>query len=300
MNEIKHIDPKKLANHELLNRLPALAPDDSSVLKVAQSISDLGRIIDPLKITEQGLLVDGRRRRAAALKLKLPQVPCVIVPENEVPALIVAQLEARAHYTKGQRAYLLLPFIQEAFEYARQRRLAGTPTPNELVRNGSKRVEDWANSIGVTYRLLQQAQELRKLFEDHTPRTITDSDDITEEGVSFREFFEPRILREENPYGLGAALTGIKQILDIERKKGIGQAHGGGKPKEAEKQLRLFERTWSDLQNRYEYWSRFDHDQKQHALEAIDKALEAMPPDLLDTFQKRLVIQSRHRRAEMR
>ncbi|MHC1762902.1 MAG: ParB N-terminal domain-containing protein [Verrucomicrobiia bacterium] len=295
MNQIRLIDPKKITDHELLHHLPVLAPDDPSIQKVAQSISDLGRITDPLKITERGELVDGRRRRAAALRLKLKEVPVVYVPDNEVPALIVAQLEARAHYTKGQRAYLLLPFIQQAFEYARERRLAalrqGNTSGNELFRDGAKRVEDWATSIGVTPRLLQQAQELRKFFEDHTPRTLTDEDGRTEEGVSFQEFFEPRILREEKPYGLGAALAGIKAKLAMEAAAAKGRPHTGGKPKAVEQQLKLFGRLITDELNRWEYWQAWDEDTRAEHWQAVRERIAAVPKtqaDLMSQYHAKL------------
>jgi len=283
MQEIVYYSPKKLADHDLLKRLPPLAPDDADVINISVSIQDLGRITDPLKITQAGLVVDGRRRRAAALRLELKEVPCVIVSNAEAPMLVITRLADRAHYSKGQRAYLLVPFIEDAFAFARDRMLSGDKEGGaNSVRRVGKRVEDWAESIGVTSRLLQQAKELREYFQDSTPRTITDEEGKTEDGVSFREFFEPRILREEKPYGLGGALTGIKAILKQEKMRASGRPPEGGVPKAIQRQFDLFEKTFTDLTNRFSYWNKFDADLKRQGVTVIGRTFTKMPDDLLD------------------
>ncbi len=295
MQKSTYIDPKKLAEHELLKRLPPLAPDDPDVMKIAESISSLGRITDPLKITEDGRIVDGRRRRAAAMRLKMAEVPVVYVPDTEAPFLVVSSLEHRAHFTKSQRAYLVAPFLQEAFDYARERKIASlkqgdSPVAN-AVRMGIKRVDEWAEGMGLTVRLLQQAQELRKFFEDHTPRTITDTDDVTEEGVSFQEFFEPRILREEKPYGLGAALAGIKAKLAMEASTARGRPHTGGKPKAVEQQLKLFGRLITDELTRWEYWQAWDEETRAEHWQAVRERIADVPKtqaDLMSQYHAKL------------
>lgn len=289
--------PSELRVHPLVAATPQLADDDDRFLAIARSIQE-GGIRERLKITADNQIADGRHRWRSAKRLKLPEVECIVVSEDEVAQIALDTLVGRRHYNASQRAYAALPLLDAAFEAARLRRIKNLPDVanaddrNARVRFGDKRVEDleqFCAHAGISLRLIQLARQVSKFFEDETERTITGEDGHPNVDVTFREYFEPRILREEDPIGLGAVLTGIKQILDLEKKAKAGKAHSGGKPKAPERQLALFTTTFTkDLANRYEYWTKFDDDQKEAAITQILPAIEQMPEDLLASLEKRL------------
>lgn len=289
--QIQIVNPKDLHEHPLLKALPPLAKDDPDLLKISDSVQEIGRITDPIKITKDGRLVDGRKRRLAAIMQQV-DLPAIEVSDEDAATLIISSLEARTHYTKAQRAFLLVPFMEEAFAEARKRQLTGVK--GNLLHSVQKvrTPEDHAREMGVSYRVLMQAKELRDLFAKHPEkRTLTDRAGVSEKGVTFEEFFTPRLLMHEDPenaestrpYGLGAALTGIKTHLAQEKHP---HKKTGGKPKKIEKQLDLFKEAFSSLGKRYKYWAAWDPETKKEGSAAIIPAIERMPDDLLATLHK--------------
>lgn len=296
-------DPKTLRVHPLTKLQPELGDEDPTFLRICRSIQGDG-IQEPIKITSEGEIVDGRHRWRGAKRLKLPEVPCVVVPPDEVAGIVLSSLLARRHYTGAQLAYVLTPMIEPAFQEAHRRMLQGKTDPANAVRRVSKNLEDWASEIGVSVRYLQQAKELHEFFKDSKKRQLTDRDGNTENDITFKEFFEPRLLADQGegkPYGIGGILAGIKQHLDQEAKAAAGKAHTGGKPKELERQLELFTGTFTkDLTNRFEYWNGFDADTKAAAITSIGTAVEKMPDDLLTKLSKRLSAEIKRRKKEQK
>lgn len=270
-------DPKSLRVHASLRKQPGeWSDEDPRFLALVDDINVRG-IDQPLLITADGAIADGRHRWRGANRLQLAGVPCKVIDESEVAAAIVNSLLQRRHYTKSQRAYLSLPHLEQAFAEAKVRSLAnlqkGSAGPDRRSAPVGKCLDDWALEIGVCVRFLTDARKVMELFKDTAKRTLTDKDGNTEKGVTFREFFEPRILADEDggghkptAYGLGAVISGIQSILESEKK---GKPHKGGKPDETGDQLRLFNQVVTDELNRWEYWTNFDDDTKAEHFKTV-------------------------------
>ncbi len=261
---------KSLRVHPLIADQAQLGDDDAEFGRIVDLIREHG-IEAPLAITAEGEIADGRHRWRAAKRLKLAEVPCEIVPDDAVAGIALRSLIGRRHYSPSQLAYVSFPLLKPAFAEGEKRRLSALKSGSALpdahsVRNGEKKgsaegvrtIEEWAAELAISTRVLQQAREVHELFSDPKKRSITDRDGVTADELTFREFFEPRLLRSEDPYGLGGVLTAIKQIQDQERKAERGRSHGGGKPKLVEKQLALFAAPIKDGVKRWEYWRKWD------------------------------------------
>jgi len=271
-------DPADLHVHRLIRTMPQWSDEDEQFRALGDDIEENG-IREPIKITAKNAIVDGRHRWRAAKRYQLTQVPVMVVPEEEAAEIAVGTLLHRRHYTPGQRAYLLAGILDEAFEEARRRR-ARNAAKNETnsVRFVSRTPEDYAAELGVSLRYLQLARELHELFRDETRRTLTDAEGVQERDVTFREFYEPRLMREERPYGLGAVKAGIAFILDAEvhpHKK------TGGKPQAREKQLKLFNQVLDDELKRWDYWQRFDAEERMAHFKAVRTRASKLPSDQL-------------------
>lgn len=287
-------------DHPLLSKLPApWASDDARLLALADDMRQrLARgedaVIDALKITPTGQLADGRHRRNAARLAKVPDVACEVVAESAVPGLIRASFLHRRHYTKGQRAYLCVPLFEAEFKAAEERMLAGVANPRHPMPRVSERVRTLAEcalEIGVSERVLRQARELHDLFADYPePRLLGVGAEQVE--ATFHDYFEAALLREEDPeapqtrsMSLGGAIKGIKQVLEME-KKGGKAAHPGGRPKDADKQLRLFEDVLETAALRFRYWQDWDADMQTDALKHLPPFVESTPTEVLARLVK--------------
>jgi ParB-like chromosome segregation protein Spo0J len=281
---------KSLKIHRLIADQAQLADDDAEFGRIVDLIRENG-IEFPLKITADGEIADGRHRWRAAKRLKLPEVPCEVVADDEVAGIALRSLIGRRHYSPSQLAYVSFPLLKPAFAEAERRRLAGLKNAGialvaHSVRNEEKKgsdsavksADEWASELAISLRVLQQAREVHELFSDATKRSITDRDGVSADEVTFKEFFEPRLLRSEDPYGLGGVLTAIKQIHDLERKAAAGKAHGGGKPKAVEKQLELFAETLTDEVKRWEYWRKWDAETRNAHWTRVRTTAERLEP----------------------
>lgn len=294
--EIRNLDD--LVIHPALKSQPRLSDDE--LLGWRKGMKRRGESATPaIYVTADNQIVDGRHRFWCAKKLGWKTIPVVVVKDDEIYSLIFETIANRRHYSKGQLAYIIAPMIDDIFSEARKRMLAGT-----LATASTETPETIASGLHISYRVLLQARELHQLFEDDkTKRTLTDREEVTEKGVTFREFFEPRILLVEDPeaprtraYGLGAALAGIKQILDIEKRQGNGKGHGGGRPEKVDKQLQLFGTAMTGLKNKFVYWQKWDDDTRGEAVKSLPPVVEGMPDDLLAEFAK--VIKTELKRRE--
>jgi hypothetical protein len=289
---ISHATPKE---HALIRTLPRWVGTDEFHALV-DSVRDQG-VLDPIKVTVGGELIDGRHRLEAARRLKLTHLPAIIVADDVAGEIAVASLLHRRHLTDGQKAWYLVTssLIDSAFEERQKRKIANLKVGNSPERNsvpfGAKRVEDWAAELAVSVKLLVQAREVKMCFEDTTRRTITDRDGQTEDEVTFQEFFEPRILRNENPYGLGAVITACATLVKLR------PDHTGGKPKDEGRKSELFIDSFKTVGKRAEYWETFSEDFKRVAIGQIKPQFEALPDDLLEALQKLIATERAARKA---
>jgi len=255
-------------------------------------------------------VVDGETRRQGAIEADQAEVPVREVSKGEVATIILRNLHRRNLPSESAKAFMMYPFMATAHEEARIRwveRLRANPGGSKVhavdfrEEKGSKfveKVEDFAGGYGIGRSMFFNAAKLHEFFKDDTRRTITDRDGLTEDGVTFAEFYTKRImgLTDVKPYGLGGIVAGIQQILDLERKGKAGQAHPGGRAKEAQHQFELFTTTFTrDMKNRFDYWAKFEPEDRTKALTEIGGALETAPEDFLAGLQAKIKAELRRR-----
>lgn len=296
--------------HAVLKPLPPIHKDDPEVLQIADSIGELG-ILHPLIITTKGELMDGRRRLAAAKRMQLVKVPVHVMDEAKAALLVIAALRDRAHMNKSQLAFMMVPMLLPSFQYAWKKRMANLGSKNTETAPDSfgdtsdlpKPLEEWARELKMDVGMLQKAYRVHKHFEDKTKRTLTDDYKNTEKDVTFEQFYRKRMFWEETPerkpYSLKGVLAGIGYQLDKEatEKSGNPKKNSGGRPASTEKKLKAFKETFKSLNTRTGYWDAFDEDTKEEAIAPLDKTLEKIPDDLLETMAKKFSAEVKRRKA---
>ncbi len=138
---------KNLCVHPLLKHAHAWEADSEKFKEFADSIWENG-VLEPIKITKNFEIVDGRHRWRAAKLKRLEKIPAVQVGDDQAASIIIATLINRRHYNASQRAYILAPMIKEAFEEA-QRRLV-----KRSLTSGNTPFALHARSIGVSPKTL--------------------------------------------------------------------------------------------------------------------------------------------------
>lgn len=301
-NNYEYRDPADLTIHASIKSQPRLPQDHPTMQAMRKGMKRSGPDSREILITNENEIVDGRHWFWNAKALQWDKVRVRVIGADEVHAVILETLANRRHYTKGQLAYLVAPMLDEVFADARNRQLAGlkqgaaAPVLHS-VQNGAETPEAMAANLGISLRVLMQAKEIHELFADKSKRTMTDRDGATEKGVTFKEFFEPRILLEEDPeaprtraYGLGAVLAGIKSIGAA-----AGKEHGGGRPQKMEQQLSLFNESLNGFKTKFSYWAKWDAATKETAKEKLPPVVEQMPDDLLAEFAKAIKAELKRR-----
>jgi hypothetical protein len=281
-------DPVQLKPLSDIKDFPRWNREDPRFMGLCDDIRDNG-IRHPLQITGDDYVIDGETRRLVAKILGLKEVPCIIASESEVDEIIIRELVRRRNLTKGQLAFLVAPHLQKAFDESRNRMLSGKRSnpDNSVCRvqtNPSdsvgrvQTIKEYGVLMGFSVDLLEQARRLHAHFEaDQVRRTMTDSEGVTEEGVTLEEFFKPRLFRDHKPYGLGAVLAGIASMLDAEAHP---NHRGGGKPKDLSRQLQLFERVLlTDAMNRWEYWQSCGEEEKAGHFARVRTKAATLPQD---------------------
>ena len=131
---------------------------------------DAEGIIDPLKVTKEGLIADGRNRWSWAVMRKVDHIPCQIVSDDEARRIIETMLIGRRQMTKAMRAYaavLLHPEVVESGKPGPKRR---DNSPTECANTHSASNEnlsrkELAHKFGVGETLIDQACKLYEAFE---------------------------------------------------------------------------------------------------------------------------------------
>ena len=249
-----------LRPHELLAAVPALPDDSPEFLRLVESVRTHG-LIDPLKITQAGLIVDGRHR-ARALKEIDPEGSawCLVVPDDRAAELALETLCARRHLvTKGQLAYVAFPLFAPAYEALRAR-------CDERLRTGMRKpgsgesVETLAAQIGVSRDEFFRAAKLHAIFA---------------ENPELRDEWEPKILCSENPVGLGAVVSGIA---------GAAATRGTERAPTRNTALARWDVSWGELANHSKSWDRWSEEAREHAAERVRETIAVLPSALLNVL----------------
>lgn len=125
-------------------------------------------VLEPLKVTADGLLVvDGRHRLAAARQAGLAEVPAILVQDKDAQAIILSAVCARRHFSKGALAYIALLTHPEVATEGEARAKAGQPS--------ALSAEGLAKRTGVSLRLIGQAAALYREL-DGFPKLAEDAE----------------------------------------------------------------------------------------------------------------------------
>lgn len=269
-----------LSIHPALKTQPRLLDDE--LISWRKGMKRRGEAATPpLYITADNQIVDGRHRYWCARKLGWKTVPVTIIPDSEIMTLILETLLNRRHYTPGQRAYIVAEHIGEAFEEAKRRMLSGGKDTLGTEFRGSKTPEEYAAEIGVSVRYLRDARAIYEAYKQLPGnRTFTDDEGKKHKEVTARQYFEARIMADEKPIGLGAALAGLGYLIKKEAGERSGREFGGGKPQQAHKQFQLFNKLVSDEETRWEYWQKFDPETKSEHFAAVRTQAAQLPPNI--------------------
>lgn len=262
--------PADLKPHWAIEAMPRWEHHTPEWLGFIADIEENG-IRHPIQITADNLVVDGETRRQAAIELGLAEVPVILVPDTEIFEAVLREIRRR-HMTKSAMAYVAFPLFREAYEEliakGRAKRISNlridenpnvSRKPTESVI-GAGRVEDLANSIGVSADLLQQAARLHELFHLDP---------------EYRAAVEPGILSGD--IGLGAAIAGH-----------AGREATLGRTRPETKHLGLIKRGCSSWTKWGGYWEHLDPYEQQDAITTVRSSLQHLPSALLIAMRDEL------------
>jgi hypothetical protein len=303
-------NPHDLKLHPALKDIEGWSDTDPDFLAFCDDVKARG-VLEPLLITADGLVIDGRQRWRAAKRWQI-DVPVRVLTDHTVSELFLIQLATlfhRRHYTPSQRAFIGYPALQSAHQAALENQIASLkkgqkPLISSVDAAGVAGRDQLAALLGISHDTFTRAAKLHALFAAETKPLKWDKTTLKRLGLDARkphtiaDVFRPQILDKLKPIGLGAALAGIASRLDQDGREANGQAHGGGVPEESSKQLELFGEAFDNLRKRFTYWQRFEEAEKKQALKAIRRVLAVMPDTLIEALDEQVRAERKQRASE--
>jgi len=141
---------------------------DGEMDRLVKDIEEHGQI-ESCIVNSQGVLLDGRNRRAACERLGIEARVRIANPISEV-TFIVSLNVARRHLNSGQLAVLGMKSLPYFESEARKRQGNRTNLREPVPLSGEKRARDDAGkALGVSGRYVQQAKRVK----EHAPELIT-------------------------------------------------------------------------------------------------------------------------------
>lgn len=253
--------------HPAVAHLPGLADTDEDFAALLADVRTHG-VIQPLLVTKDNHIVDGRHRWRAAQQAGLETVPCLIChaeTDAEVIGIALRTLAHRRHYTAGQVALIAYPFLRKAHHEAIasakkawethknnparkglgfREPLAAAPELSSTSEGANCSNSAISDRLGVSKDTFERAARLYEIFELSDDLPLQWQADILEdadldEGAAYtaRQVFWPRLMRRERPLGLGQAVAGLcgrPEIDELLNEAKRGRARKGGRPGEGD------------------------------------------------------------------
>lgn len=148
--------------HPKLKHFPMLPADKLAAL--AESIKTKG-VLKPLSITKDGLVVDGRNRLLAALKIGLEEVPVEVLEGHPDPVLYAIETAATGRQLTKTGLCLLL--IEQHPDLAGERKERHQPGVVQKMNNSCRSV---AEQYQVPYQYFSYVANCMELCRNDTDR----------------------------------------------------------------------------------------------------------------------------------
>lgn len=266
-------DPADLRIHPILAAMPRMAEDSTQFGALADDIGARG-VIEPLKITADDQIVDGRHRFLAARRQQLPLVPTMLIEDEDILGTVLATLIHRRHYSKGAIGYIAYPLLKEAHEEAVEASRAKITENLKMGKNanvsrqrlgdavGAKRVEDYAFQLGISLETFQRAARVHDIFNDNP---------------DFKADMEPQILDPDRPVGLGRVIAGFGSFVVT-----------NGAERHSSKPVDNLVQSFAGIERRLKHWDDWSEEQHSLAQKEFRKTVAALPLEACKVMEKEL------------
>ena len=255
---------KSLTFHPSVAEAWSLPDTDSRFSELMEDIREKG-ILEPIWITAGGQIVDGRHRWRIAVELEMEEVPVQILPAEVDPAMFaISVLCARRHLSaKGQIAYAAYHLFEARHRELIDLRARGLRHGTEDgAGNNDDSVEFIAFKLGISIDTFQRAAKLHQLFHDQP---------------ELRAEWEPKIMAEIEPIGLGAAIAGI-----------AGQASSAGRSPARNSNLHRALSSWDKIAKPAAAWTSWSNEERDLVSEKIRLVVAQLPEPVLDVLSNSL------------
>lgn len=256
-----------LSVHDAVSLAWEMPDSDPRFASLVESVREHG-LIEPLKVTADGKVVDGRHRLRAARAAGLESVECQVVPDHSVGEIAMATLCERRHLvTRGQLAYAAYPLFSRAHKELRERK--ATAMRSGVHQPEEETVEGYAARVGVSRDTFLQAARLHELF-DADPE--------------LKREWEPKVMASEEPIGLGACIAGIR-----------GQETSVGRTPQRNSALHNWEVAWRNITRPAGRWNRWTEEEREYATGVLREQFSKLPEPVLDAVRDALRATRRQR-----
>lgn len=176
-------------------------------------------VIEPLTILADGTILAGYSRFTAAKAVGLLDVPVQVVPEDMRFTILAREFLNQKTLTVGQKAYGLYPMLTQLLAECRARQIENLkhqdgsrePIQSVLVKPEGlpSTFEEVCKFHGFSIDTAQQAGLLHRLWAGD-PKALAQFPNVDRTKLAeLRAEWEPKILDQDNPVGLGYVKNGI-------------------------------------------------------------------------------------------
>jgi hypothetical protein len=181
MTTHKH-ETRKLSDltiHPLLKDSPMLGGDHPDVKNLMAAMMEEGLADNPIIITPDNQIMDGRHRAKAAAILEWPEIPVIVKPDADCEKIVTHAILARRHLLKWQIAYSVAPVLERYVEkgvYVRKNnlkvgvKLAEKPIISrkgqvDLIGDSDDSMTLFLRRAGISVETWKRVHAVRKKFE---------------------------------------------------------------------------------------------------------------------------------------
>lgn len=272
-------NPAELRPHPLFAKThhPMMAKDSAEWASLVQSVKENG-VYQAVIITEDGEIVDGRHRAAAAVEAGIAEVRVEVVEGWQAPLIIAETLVQRRHFNKSARAYLVAPFAEEATAAGKKARNANlrqnSPNVQKLdVREegATNTLESFADRMGISREYLVKARDVHARLEKISQKVMV-THPVSGERMTVRERVEDILFNEQG---------GFQPVLAMLGYLAAGNKAEGQELKDKRAQYgRLAAQKFNALSANFRTWDTCDAVEKEVLYQAIPKEVVQWPLDV--------------------